>query len=165
HRAFAPNTHGVSVRVGRGQPRSPLQRRQEFASVTPTEEFRTAMRGYEKREVDSRLQQLRTEIESVRKALADARTRVIDAEGTRLRIEGDPSKAKAQLKTAANDNAEASGPPGSRIDHLLKIAESQARETLAQANSDAETIRNKARAEAASARARMHTERDRKSVV
>src|SRR5699024_9473747 len=139
HRAFAPNTHGVSVRVGRGQPRSPLQRRQEFASVTPTEEFRTAMRGYEKSEVDSRLQQLRTEIESVRKALADARSQVINADRAKLQIAGELSEAKAQLKKAANDNAEASGPPGSRIDHLLKIAESQARETLAQANSDTES--------------------------
>ncbi|RAG60519.1 cell division protein, partial [Burkholderia multivorans] len=86
--------------------------------MTPTEEFRTAMRGYEKSEVDSRLQQLRTEIESVRKALSDARSQVINADRAKLQIAGELSEAKAQLKKAANENAEAAGPPGSRIDHL-----------------------------------------------
>src|SRR5699024_8570477 len=143
HRAFAPNTHGVSVRVGRGQPRSPLQRRQEFASVTPTEEFRTAMRGYEKSEVDSRLQQVRTEIESVRKALADARRQVINAGRAQQQVSGAPSAAQAQLKKAAPDSAAASGPPSRRSLHPLKIAAPQARETPAQANPHAETIRNK----------------------
>ena len=126
--------------------------------VTPLEEFRTAMRGYEKNEVDARIGQLQTEIDSLRKALADARSQVITADRAKLQIAGELSEAKQQLKKAANDSAEASGPPGTRIDHLLKIAESQARETLAQATADAETIRNKARADAASQRARMHTE-------
>src|SRR5699024_12371506 len=78
-------------------PDHPYQRRQEYASVTPTEEFRTAMRGYEKSEVDSRLQQLRTEVESVRKALADARSQVINADRAKLQIAGELSEAKAQL--------------------------------------------------------------------
>src|SRR5699024_11961670 len=95
HRAFAHNTHGVSVRVGRGQPRSPLQRRQEIASVTPTEEFRTAMRGNEKSEVDSRLQEWRTEIEPGRKALAGARSQGINAELATLQIAVETSEAKA----------------------------------------------------------------------
>ena len=118
--------------------------------MTPPEEFRTAMRGYEKNEVDARIGQLRTEIESLRKALSDARSQVISADRAKLQIAGELSEAKQQLKDAASDKAEAAGPPGSRIDHLLKIAESQARETLAQATADAETIRNKARADAAS---------------
>lgn len=127
-------------------------------TVTPPEEFRTAMRGYEKNEVDARTGQLQTEIESLRKALADARSQVITADRAKLQIAGELSEAKQQLKKASTDQVEVSGPPGSRIDHLLKIAESQARETLAQATADAETIRNKARADAASQRARMHTE-------
>ena len=126
--------------------------------MTQPEEFRTAMRGYEKNEVDSRLSQLKQEIESLRKALSDARSQVIAADRAKLQIAGELSEAKQQLKKAADDNAAQAGPPGSRIDQLLKIAESQARETLAQATADAETIRNKARADAASSRARMHTE-------
>lgn len=130
------------------------------ASVTPPEEFRTAMRGYEKSEVDTRIGQLKKEIDSLRKALKDARSQVISADRAKLQVAGELSEAKQQLKKAANAQPETDGAPGTRIDHLLKIAESQARETLAQATADAETIRNKARADAAGQRARMRTEAD-----
>lgn len=126
--------------------------------MTPPEEFRTAMRGFEKSEVEARIRQLKSEIDSLRKALQDARSQVITADRAKLQIAGELSEVKEQLKKATDDQSQAQTAPGSRIDHLLKIAESQARETLAQATADAETIRNKARADAASQRARMHTE-------
>ena len=56
--------------------------------MTPPEEFRTAMRGYEKNEVDARIGQLQTEIDSLRKALADARSQVITADRAKLQIAG-----------------------------------------------------------------------------
>ena len=45
--------------------------------MTPPEEFRTAMRGFEKSEVEARIRQLKSEIDSLRKALQDARSQVI----------------------------------------------------------------------------------------
>jgi len=86
--------------------------------VTPPEEFRTAMRGFEKSEVEARIRQLKSEIDSLRKALQDARSQVITADRAKLQIAGELSEVKEQLKKATDDQSQAQTAPVSRIDHL-----------------------------------------------
>src|ERR1700753_970517 len=111
-------------------------------SITPSS-FTVVMRGYDREQVDLQINQLHA-------ALSKARSAVEQMDGTHAQLQADLADAQRQLREV--DRPSYAG-LGARIEQLLRLAEEQAVEMVAAAQSDADQTLAQARSEAHELRA------------
>lgn len=95
-----------------------------------TEAFTITMRGYDRAQVDQR-------IETLRRQLADARREVESLDQRTMTLAGELADAQRRLRET--DTPSYAG-LGSRIEQLLRSAEEQSATVLSKANAEAETL-------------------------
>src|SRR4029450_12898144 len=101
------------------------------------------MRGYDRAQVDERMQALEA-------ALRDARARVEEVDARALKLSGEVAEANRQLREGERPSYSGLG---SRIEQLLRLAEEQASDVIAAATKEAEEAVAQARVGAARERA------------
>jgi len=103
-----------------------------------TEEFAITMRGYDRAQVDQRM-------EAVRRQLAEARREVAALDQRAMTLAGELADAQRRLRES--DKPTYAG-LGSRIEHLLRSAEEQSASMKSKADADAEALLARARTNA-----------------
>lgn len=118
------------------------------SSRLETPAFATALRGYDRSQVDDHLARLQANNDAVRRELAESDTR-------RQRAEQQATAAEKELKAARANPAQAAGPPappeesfGFRAEKILRLAEQEAAEIRAVTARDSAALVEKARADA-----------------
>ncbi|MGH3645749.1 MAG: DivIVA domain-containing protein, partial [Micromonosporaceae bacterium] len=115
-------------------------------------DFAVVLRGYDRAHVDTYLQRLNQSIEQIKRAHAEAEQRMTDAQ-RRLRQAEQRSSGLEQKLGEQNKQLEENSRPtlsglGTKVEHILRLAEEQANEHRAEAKREAEGILSAARLEA-----------------
>ena len=103
-----------------------------------TEEFAITMRGYDRAQVDQR-------IESLSRSLKEARREVASLDQRAMTLAGELAEARQSLRESGKPTYSGLG---SRIEQLLRSAEEQSASVMAKATSEADALTARASANA-----------------